>query len=591
LKLFAEGTSISATVRDTGFRLGLQGLAAECDRVELTVLGDLSQPGPYPVGEKEYQRAATFTVPAKTENLSDLGCFDIGSPPGFSQPLSAFPVTIRGLMRYPAQTAGADQPVSQGLDSYPLVVLAHGNHRSLLPGGARVESFRGLEYLARHFASYGYVAVSVDLEDMNLNLPAGTTQRFPAILQRGLVILEHIQEMATLNGSDPRLQGHIDLGQIALLGHSRGGEAVVSAQRTNVDETRGRQVQAVVSIAPTDFLGIVHDSTPYLAIYGSADGDVSGGQALRLYDRARPLKSAIFAYGAIHNRFSTNPDWLAHLDSGDSRRLSETDHLNIARGYSLGFLEMVLRNQRDHSGLFARNERPAAVAAGVEIHHQFQHPTRLTVDNFEQGAALNRAQPLPPQLATRAQTNSLGGAVTGGGLAVPGGGFTNARTEASLRRIDPGSFFHDTVGGLIAWNSAGGTYTTALGGRDVSAFEVLSLRVCQRFDSPRNFNPPDPPAPAPPAPGAPMDLFVRLVDTGGQAATVRIGTVALIPYPYKRSDTSTLTKSVLKTIRLPLAAFTAANPGLSLTAIATLVLELRPNATGEIAVDDLELSI
>jgi outer membrane protein OmpA-like peptidoglycan-associated protein/dienelactone hydrolase len=590
LKLFAEGTSVSAAVRDTGFRLGIQGLANECDRVELTVLGDLSQPGPYPVGEKEYQRSSPFNVPPLTEALSDLACFDSSIPPGQTQAFPSFPVNVHALVRYPAQSAGANQPVSTGLDSYPLVVLAHGNHRSLLPSGARVESFRGLEYLARHLASYGYVAVSIDLEDLNLDLsaaPPTPLRRDPAIAQRGHVILEHIREMATLNGADPQLQGKVDLGQIALIGHSRGGEAVVSAQKTNLDEARGHQVKAVVSIAPTDFLGIVHASTPYLAIYGSADNDLSRGQALRLYDRATTLKAALFVYGAIHNRFSTNADWLAHLDSNDGRMIAESDHLNIARGYSLGFLEMVLRGQRDHAALLDRNQRPNSVTA-VEIHHQFQHPTRLTVDNFEQGA-LDRTLPLPPQLVTRAQTNSLGGAVTVGGLAAPTG-LTNARTEASLRETDLPSFFHDTVGAMIAWNAASGTYTTSLGSRDVTTFQVLSLRVCQRFDSARNFNPPDPAPPLPPAPGAPMDLFVRLVDAAGQAATVGTATVTTIPYPYKRSDVRALTKSVLKTIRLPLAAFTAANGALNLSAVAAVVLELRPNATGEIAVDDLELS-
>jgi len=72
LKVFIEGTSVSTGVRDTSIRLGIPGLDPEGDRIDTTVYGDLSQPGPFPVGTKDYTRAAVFTVPALTETFSDL---------------------------------------------------------------------------------------------------------------------------------------------------------------------------------------------------------------------------------------------------------------------------------------------------------------------------------------------------------------------------------------------------------------------------------------------------------------------------------------------------------------------------------------
>jgi len=90
------------------------------------------------------------------------------------------------LIRYPAAVAGANQPISTLLDTYPLVILAHGNH---VRGPVRFDSHDGLEYLARHLASYGYVAASIDLEDMNFDRsisPLTLRNRTPAIVQRGL---------------------------------------------------------------------------------------------------------------------------------------------------------------------------------------------------------------------------------------------------------------------------------------------------------------------------------------------------------------------------------------------------------------------
>jgi dienelactone hydrolase len=426
-------------------------------------------------------------------------------------------------------------------------------------------------------ASYGYIAVSIDLNDMNL-----PTNRFPAIVQRGLTILDHIDRWGTFNASDPIFAGKVDLDQIGLVGHSRGAEAVVSAQRSNVDQGRGHKIKGVVSISPTDFLGIVLPSAPYLVVYGSEDGDVSIGWPFRLYDRAEAPKAMIFVYGAIHNRFSTNADWLSLLDSNDPRSLSEADHLNLARGFCLGFLDMIMRNVGDHAQLFKRNGRPSRIAAAVEMHHQVQDPTRLTVDNFEQGA-LNRAAALPPQLATRAGTNTLAGSVTVAGLAVPTG-LANARTQASLQHRDIGPFWHDTIGGMVAWDAVGGTYTTAVGDRNVSAFAVLSFRVAQRFDSPRNPNPA-----GATTPGAAQDCTATLVDSAGQSASVRAGTIVPIPFPYKRTVPA-LTKSALRTIRIPLSAFTVANGNLNLASIRSVRFGFGPAARGELAIDDIEFT-
>jgi hypothetical protein len=568
--------------------------------VTILVIGDPSLPGPFAVGEHEYTEPDLFKIPKIEEIVGTESAFDMGVPQGFSFSHDSFKVSLRALVRYPADISGKDKPVSSKQPTYPLIAIAHGNHRPLYPSGTRVESFRGLEYLARHLASHGYIVISIDLDDMNINLATGSKlNRDPAIIQRGLVILEHITAMEKRNTSGPLFTGKVDMNNIGLIGHSRGGEAVVSAQKTNVDDSRGRKIKGIVSISPTDFLGITHTSTPYLVIYGSADGDVSPGWPFYLYDRAAPPKAMIFVYGAIHNRFSTDKDWLGKvqcppfcLDSADSRRLGEDEHKNIAKGYCLAFFENFMRKQIGFETFFMCYDRPPSVAA-VELLHQYQDSNRLVIDDFEQGV-LDRTKAIPPQLADRAKKNTLAGNVAVSGLSLPEDisdastqaslPLSDALTEASLRRRDMKQSWHETIGALVAWDSVGGAYTTQLGGLDVSPFPVLSFRVAQRFGSVRN------PSPAGVAPGADKDFFVRLVDSTGRVAEVRVGTITDIPFPYKRSDDTNLTKSALKTIRIPLSAFVSHNSLFDTHAVSSIVFLFGLSARGEIAIDDIEFS-
>jgi dienelactone hydrolase len=592
-EFFIEGKNAGKKLGDTGFRLGIQKLEKECDRVVMTVLPDPSLPGPFLVGEHDY--TGSFTIPDTTETIGIETAFDFGIPVGATVTIPSFDVNLTALVRYPAKEAGKDKEVAAELPKYPLIIIAHGNHTSLFPDGKRVGSFTGLEYLARHFATYGYIAVSIDLDDMNLDLTGPTPteavpDRDPAIIQRGLTVIEHIKKWVTFNASDPIFKTKVDIDQIGLLGHSRGGETVVSAHKTNIDNGLGHKIKGVVSIAPTDFLGFVlPPPTPYLVIYGSADNDVSVGWPFRLYDRASPPKAMIFVYGAMHNRFSTHPDWLGKIqcpprceDSKDGRAISRPAHLDIAKGYSLGFFELFFRNQQDHQFLFKRYGRPSTVAAAVELHHQVQDTTRKVVDDFEL-PLLDRANPLPPQLAANAKKNSLNLDVDQVNLATPSG-LDKPLTEASLRKRDLDFFWHETVGTMIAWDTAGAKYTTEVGGLDVSTFQVLSFRVTQRLGSALN------PSPAGLAPGSVQDFSVSLIDSANRSASVAVSTITTIPFPYKRFEKAAENKSALKTIRIPLSAFTAINGALDLKAIKTVAFELNRTPKGEVAVDDIEFS-
>ncbi|MGR9045797.1 MAG: hypothetical protein ACU83N_10905, partial [Gammaproteobacteria bacterium] len=71
-------------------------------------------------------------------------------------------------------------------------------------------------------------------------------------------------------------------------------------------------------------------------------------------------------------------------------------------------------------------------------------------------------------------------------------------------------------------------------------------------------------------------------------AFIRGGQLLTIPFPYKRSDG--LTKSALKSVRIPLSMFKEADQRLDLGHIRAVVFEFTESPTGEIAVDDIEFT-
>jgi dienelactone hydrolase len=207
-------------------------------RVGFSVTDDPSLPGPFAtIGQHDYAMA-TIDVPS-----TDTG----------PTPTTALPITA--TVRYPAQSAGIDAPVAAG--AFPLVIVMHGN-------SGMETSYRGYDYLLSHLASWGFIAASI-------YAPVGA-----GIETRARAILAHLGVMTQENADPGLFHGHIDLSHLGIAGHSRGGEAVIRAARINIAEALGWNIQAGISIAPTDYFHYGDPGIPLLVIYGANDGDVSG---------------------------------------------------------------------------------------------------------------------------------------------------------------------------------------------------------------------------------------------------------------------------------------------------------------------------
>lgn len=259
-----------------------------------------------------------------------------------------------------------------GPGPFPLVLMVHGNHNP--------EKFSdpGYAYLGELLASRGYIMASIDENFIN-----GLSEENDG---RAWLLLKHLEVWKQFNetAGGPFHQ-RVDMTNIALMGHSRGGEAAAVAAAFNTlafypDDFKQKfnfnfAIKSVVAIAPVDgqykptgqFTPL--ENVNYLLIHGSHDGDVSTAVGLRQYERlkftdGKPwFKSVLFMYRANHGQWNTT--W-NNLDNGPrSGRSLELRALidgeaqrQFARVVISGFLDATIRGKREYVAMF-RDHRTA----------------------------------------------------------------------------------------------------------------------------------------------------------------------------------------------------------------------------------------
>jgi len=261
----------------------------------------------------------------------------------------------------------------EGDGPFPLVLIVHGNH------DMKEFSDPGYGYLGQHLASHGYILASVDENFLNGNLRQDNDAR-------GWLLLKHLEAWRGFNDSaGSPLEGKVDLGNIGLMGHSRGGEAITEAAAFNrlryyPDDATVRfdfnfAIKALVAIAPIDGqYDPAQRPTPlenvnYLVIHGSHDGDVTAFSGLRQYQRVRFtdgkrwFKSAIWMWRANHGQWNTV--WGAKDNGPTSGRVLNLRGLidgesqrRFAVVVMTAFLEATLEGRREYLPLF-RDHRVA----------------------------------------------------------------------------------------------------------------------------------------------------------------------------------------------------------------------------------------
>jgi hypothetical protein len=275
-----------------------------------------------------------------------VACVDppiTGNPAG----LNLFPVghteysdggAVKGSVYYPAEDDGKDQPFNKRLTKLgrtPIVFMAHGNHSPADP------SYLGYDYFQADLAKMGIIAVSVDCNALN-----GAASGVQNIEDRADLIIDSIIHFQSLDADITSIFfQRIDFERLGLMGHSRGGDAVVTIP--TVISVPGVTIRGVLALAPTNFRfwfglsTIQPKGSPFMTILPAGDGDVIDNNGAQFYDQSTPdpYKSQLYVHFTNHNFF--NRQWLFD-DGAGPPVVSRADHERILTTYGCAFYRNVL---------------------------------------------------------------------------------------------------------------------------------------------------------------------------------------------------------------------------------------------------------
>lgn len=482
---------------------------------------------------------------------------------------ATFSVDLTARVRFPSSLSGATNPaqISTNRSTYPMIIIVHGNGHS----------YEAYNYLLDHWAKNGFIAASIVLEDGQ------------QATDRVRVLFAHIDKLKMKFGT--RAENNI-----GIIGHSRGGEAVAITPRLNQTEGLGHNINAIISLAPTNMYTNESIVAPwakdYYVIYGSLDGDVDGYGAVpilnsgfAIYDKAQGArKGMLFVYGGTHDRFLTppsDPEFEFNFNlirpSDQPKALSQDAHRKIALAYMTAYFRQNLLGDNQYVEMFKGEWVPPSVAMADSGKGKFYTQYRVapdnrrTIDDFEETHTVNSWETSTPAGGNVSQSNLF---------ADP--------SEDLLHTIDTRYSPHDTSGLSSRWSSGSGRLEFSIppAQQDVSSFKAISFRVTQKYDPTGMINPLN----------SEQDFYVMLRDAGSQERMVKVSKFGTIPFPFVRSNSYwnpqiSVIKSALRTIHIPLHAFTIECAGaqrVNLSTVQKLAFVFQANSSGEIEIDDIE---
>ncbi len=291
--------------------------------------------------------------------------------------------------------------IPKGDGKFPIVFMVHGNHS--------MEEFSdsGYSYLGELLASRGFVLVSVD--DNFLNGTWSGDFMGKEMAARAWLLLKHIELWKNWNtDSSSSFYNKIDIENIIVAGHSRGGEAApIAAQYNNLayfpDDANMKfdfhfGIKGVVAIAPTDkrYPRRIHlKNISYLSLQGSYDSDEASFFGFRQYQRVKftdssfYLKSGLYVHRANHGQF--NSTW-GKLDAGPPTSwflnikplVSLAEQQQIAKVFVSAFAESVLHKDLTYLDIFKNSASAANWLPNAILLNTYSDSKTHYIANFEE---------------------------------------------------------------------------------------------------------------------------------------------------------------------------------------------------------------
>lgn len=441
-----------------------------------------------------------------------------------------------------------------GNGPFPLVLIVHGQDYMTEPADT------GYAYLGELFASHGLIAVSVDETFLNTYNIARMGQENDA---RGVLLLEHIRQWQMWNQAEGNPFYHkVDLDSIAVIGHSRGGEAAaIAAAFARLDAYPDDptilfdydfSIKTVIAIAPSygQYRPAGQDlhleDVNYLLLQGSHDADNYFNWGIRMYNRVgfsgqvSNIKAAVYVYRANHSQFNTAwgrrdgnipVRWLLN----QKPLLEPEQQRRVAQVFTMAFLEATLLDDPTYLSIFqdprlARDWLPDTLYVG-----RYSDSTFYPIATYEED--------------DDPETGSLAGSTLSG---------QNLDWEEGEVEFRYGGSQHNNAVS-ITWEGTSGSYTLILPpdfaqdnelGSVVLAFDMADLTP---YDAIRGL----------------LDLTIELTDSTGASAQQSLSHYAamLPPLPVQHTkwapwekEFGEPTEPIFQTIEVPLDSFGGIDP-------------------------------
>lgn len=483
----------------------------------------------------------------------------------------------------------------KGKGPFPMVMMVHGNHSML------DYSDGGYAYLGELLASRGIIGVSVDENFINGHWSGDFMGK--EMPTRGWLLLKHLEQWRKWNtGDDSDMKGKVDLDNVVLVGHSRGGEAVSIAAAFNEldrfpdngNETFdfGFGIKGIVTIAPTDYRYDREMSLKdinYLSIQGAYDSDETSFWGMRPYHRLAfskdfdGFKAGLYMNHANHGQFNSTwgrsdfgapMKWLLNLEplvSGEEQR-------QVAKVYVSAFAEDVLKGNRDYRPMLKNVDLVNNWLPQETYRSQYADNHKNVLVNFEGDIDITK---------------------TSSGIALGAKNFKVWR-EAELQSRDGGSQQNNAL--VLGWRYESGNtdsipvYRMTLSDslKNFSEADTLALSMAMGDISELKSNDEDEKLESP---DIGFNFSIMLTDSLGNSASVALDDANRLPSMIKTKFTKfefldkdmigEPSETQLKSCYVPVSSFMSVNDSLKLEKLKSISLVFDRDTLGVVILDDI----
>lgn len=270
---------------------------------------------------------------------------------------------VRGLVSLPS-----------GERKFPVVLILHGRHNNT-SNDTRFD--KGFKYLIDYLASCGYAVFTLDIQGC-YNSSFGTEDDNKKVREMFPSFIKAFKDanLGVLNGFSLDLTEKLDLDNIVLIGHSRGGENAIDIALEN------KNIKGVISVAPTlpDKLDREYPDVPISIIVPEIDGDVSTLDGFSLFDSITMDKNRlsdvnlVFLRNANHNWFNSmltkNDANYLNDEEKIKNQISRREQEQFLMSFSHNFLDNIFYNNLLNTINDYKTFEPTYMY-GVEVKTQF----------------------------------------------------------------------------------------------------------------------------------------------------------------------------------------------------------------------------